>query len=216
MSKNLTVKTIVIVATILLCIYGIIGIPRSAAELKSNVDKNIRLGLDLRGGSQLVLQVQVQDAIKALAQQVVDSMQEERRKGNIDFVSVDRNDPTTIATADSIQVNVHGVNAAKNGQFRTFVGEHYPQWLLAPVNGNDFKLNMKPSELVDVKRRTVEQSIETIKNRVDALGLAEAPGAAARKLIAGVRDFGAAAGHRRPGACEGHHSGRRRSSLSWK
>ncbi|MCU1261883.1 MAG: protein-export rane protein SecD [Bryobacterales bacterium] len=175
MQKNLTVKTVVIVATMLVCLFGIIGIPRSGAELKNNIDKNIRLGLDLRGGSQLVLQVQVQDAIKGVAQQVVDSMQEERRKGNIDFTAVDRNDPTTIATADTIQVNVHGVNPNKLSQFRAFVTDHYPQWVLAPTNANDFKLNLKPSELVDIKRRAVEQSIETIKNRVDALGLAEAP-----------------------------------------
>ncbi len=149
--------------------------PRSGAELKSNLDKNIRLGLDLRGGSQLVLQVQVQDAIKGVAQQVVDSMQEERRKGNLDFTGVDRNDPTTIATADTIQVNVHGVNANKISQFRSFVADHYPQWVAAPVNATDFKLNLKPTELVDIKRRAVEQSIETIKNRVNALGLAEAP-----------------------------------------
>ena len=173
MQKNLALKTAIIVATILLCIYGIIGLPRNGTELKQNVQKNIRLGLDLRGGSQLVLQVQVQDAIKGIAQQVVDSLGEERRKGNVDFTAADRNDPMTIATGDTIQVNVHGVNANRVGQFRTFVGEHYPQWVLNSGSNNDFRLNLKPSELVDIKRRAVEQSIETIKTRVDAIGLAE-------------------------------------------
>jgi len=173
MRKNLTVKTIVIVATILLCIFGVIGFPRSGADLKANVEKNIRLGLDLRGGSQLVLQVQVQDALKGIAQQVVDSLGEERRKGNLDFTAVDRNDPTTIATADTIQVNVHGVNANRAAQFRTFVSERYPQWNLNSLTGTDFKLNLKPTEIIDIKRKAVEQSIETIKTRVDALGLTE-------------------------------------------
>ena len=175
MQRNLTFKTIFIVATILVCLFGIFGFPKSGAELKANLDKNIRLGLDLRGGSQLVLQVQVQDAIKGVAQQVVDSLGEERRKGNIDFTAVDRNDPTTIAAADSVQVNVHAVNPNRLAQFRTFVGEHYPQWLMTSGANNDFSLKLKPSELVDIKRRAVEQSIETIKTRVDALGLAEAP-----------------------------------------
>ncbi|MDQ6678598.1 MAG: protein translocase subunit SecD [Acidobacteriota bacterium] len=173
MQKNLTVKIIVIVATILLCVFGVIGFPRSGAQLKANVEKNIRLGLDLRGGSQLVLQVQVQDALKGVAQQVVDSLGEERRKGNLDFTAVDRNDPTTIATADTIQVNIHGVNANRTSQFRTFVSERYPQWNLTSVTGTDFQLNLKPTEIVDIKRKAVEQSIETIKTRVDALGLAE-------------------------------------------
>jgi len=173
MQKNLTLKTIVIVATILLCIFGIIGFPRSGTELKQNIEKNIRLGLDLRGGSQLVLQVQVQDAIKGIAQQVVDSLGEERRKGNVDFTAADRNDPTTIATADTTQVNVHAVNANRIAQFRTFVAEHYPLWILTSIANNDFRMNLKPSELIEIKRRAVEQSIETIKTRVDAIGLAE-------------------------------------------
>ena len=60
MGKNLTFKTVVIVVTILVCIYGIIGIPKSKDELIANWNQNIKLGLDLRGGSHLVLQVQVQ------------------------------------------------------------------------------------------------------------------------------------------------------------
>ena len=39
----------------------------SATPLQENLDKNIRLGLDLRGGSYLLLEIQVQDAAKAEA-----------------------------------------------------------------------------------------------------------------------------------------------------
>jgi preprotein translocase subunit SecD len=173
MQKNLTVKTVVIVATILVCIFGIIGFPKSGAELQSNINKNISLGLDLRGGSQLELQVQVQDAIKGVAQQVVDSLQEERRKGNIDFMTVDRNDPKTIAEADSVQVTVHGVNQAKLDAFKNFAKEHYAQWNLSPLTGTDFKMTMTPSDLIEMKRNAVAQSIDTITNRVNALGLTE-------------------------------------------
>lgn len=173
MQKNLTVKTVVIIATILLCIYGIIGIPKNGTELQANISKNILLGLDLKGGSQLVLQVQVQDAIKGVAQQVLDTLQEERRKGNVDFTTIDRSDPKTIAAADSTQVNIHGVSPAKTGQFRAFLAEHYSQWTVEALNGTDYKLTLKPSELVEIKRSTVQQSIETITNRVNALGLTE-------------------------------------------
>jgi preprotein translocase subunit SecD len=173
MQKNLTVKTVVIVATILVCIFGIIGFPKSGAELEANLHKNISLGLDLRGGSQLELEVQVQDAIKGVAQQVVDSLQEERRKGNIDFTTVDRNDPKTIAEADSIQITVHGVNQAKLDVFKNFVKEHYSQWNLTPITGTDFKMTMTPSDLIEMKRNAVAQSIDTITNRVNQLGLTE-------------------------------------------
>ena len=58
MPKNLRIKAVVILAVILASIYGLIGLPKSKAELISNWEKNIRLGLDLRGGSYLVLEVQ--------------------------------------------------------------------------------------------------------------------------------------------------------------
>ena len=61
MSKVPKWKAIVIIATILICLYGIIGLPKSKDELTANWNHNIRLGLDLRGGSLLVLQVQLQD-----------------------------------------------------------------------------------------------------------------------------------------------------------
>ena len=173
MQRNLTVKTIVIVATILLCIYGIIGIPRSKAELQSNLERNIKLGLDLKGGSHLVLQVQVQDAMKSVAEHTMESLKEALRKDNINFSGMDRNDPQTIKDADSIQVNVHGIDEPKSSAFRNMVAERYNQWILTPVNATDYRMNLKPSEIVDIKRRTVEQSIQTISERVNLLGLTE-------------------------------------------
>ena len=69
MKNNLTARTVVIVVTMLICVFGIIGIPKSGADLKKNFEDNIRLGLDLKGGTHLVLEIQVQDAVKADAEQ---------------------------------------------------------------------------------------------------------------------------------------------------
>src|SRR3974390_2588325 len=104
MQRHLTTKTIVIVATILLCIYGLMGIPRSTQGSVGNMRKNIKLGLDLKGGSYLVLQVQVQDAIKSEALRNIESMKQELRKRGIDFTNIDANDPKTIQEADSIEI----------------------------------------------------------------------------------------------------------------
>ena len=61
MNSTLRNKAIFVLAIILVCVYGIIGLPKSKDELLKNWNENIRLGLDLKGGSQLVLQVQAQD-----------------------------------------------------------------------------------------------------------------------------------------------------------
>jgi preprotein translocase subunit SecD len=167
------VKTIVIVATILLCIYGIIGIPKSKADLEANLEHNIRLGLDLKGGSHLVFQVQVQDAVRTIADHAIEQMKYEAGKQGIAIPSVDRNDPQTIEQADSIQINIHGVPVNKTSEFRTLMGERFPEWNLTPVNASDYRMTLKPSELIDIKRRAIQQCIETISNRVNALGLTE-------------------------------------------
>src|SRR5215831_6908667 len=104
MKKNLTARTVVIIVTILLCVYGIIGLPTSKAALMQNLHDNIRLGLDLQGGSHLVLEVQVQDAVKADADQTMDRLKEDLKKQNITWASIDRNDPQIVADADKVEI----------------------------------------------------------------------------------------------------------------
>ena len=162
-----------VLVVILVCIYGIIGLPRSMADLRANISKNIKLGLDLRGGTHLILQVQVQDAMKVEADQTIEQMREELRKAGIDYSAMDRNDPTSIQEADSIQVNVHGVPAAKSADFRRIVGERWAQWVLTPVSSTDYRMNLRPTALLTLKRDTVERSMRTIEQRINGLGLTE-------------------------------------------
>jgi preprotein translocase subunit SecD len=173
MQRNLTVKTIVIVATVLICLFGIIGFPRSLDQLKSNVAHRIHLGLDLQGGSHLVLEVQVQDAAKTTADHLIEAMREETRARNIAVAGFDRNDPANLQETSEIQVNIHGVDQSRAQVFRSLVAETYPDWILTPVNATDYRMKMKPSSVIDLKRNTVQQSIETIDRRVNALGVVE-------------------------------------------
>src|SRR5271165_4656084 len=110
MQRNLMIKTAVIVATVLICLFGIFGFPRSIDQAKANFQKNIHLGLDLQGGMHLVLAVQVQDAAKGVADQAIESMRDETRSRNISVAGFDRNDPQTMADTDSIQINIHSVD----------------------------------------------------------------------------------------------------------
>ncbi len=174
MQRNLTIKTVVIVATVLICIFGIIGLPTSVAKLQSNIAHNIHLGLDLKGGSHLVLQVQVQDAAKAEADQVIELLREETRTRNILVAGgFDRNDPETLKDTENIQVTLHGVDPAKASILRSMVTEKFPDWTLSGLNANDYKMNMKPSSVLELKRNTVTQSLQTIEKRVNELGLTE-------------------------------------------
>jgi preprotein translocase subunit SecD len=173
MKKNLTARTVVIVATLLLCIYGIIGFPTSKAALMDNVAKNIRLGLDLKGGSHLVLEVQVQDAVKADADQTMVRLKEDLKKQNIQWTAMDRNDPQTVAEADRVDITIKGIPPTETSAFRGVVAEHYPTYELTAVSSSDYTMRLRPTELLTLKRETVQRTMDTIGNRIDQLGLAE-------------------------------------------
>jgi preprotein translocase subunit SecD len=173
MAKNLKARTLVIVAVVLACIFGVIGFPKSMADLRRNWENNIRLGLDLKGGSHLVLQVQVQDAVKANADQAIERLKDDLKKQNITWNSIDRNDPQRPEDADSVEITIKGMMATQSSAFRNLINERYSDWVLTAQNSTDYSLRMKPSELVALKRDTVEREIQTISNRINQLGLTE-------------------------------------------
>ncbi|MGD0437158.1 MAG: protein translocase subunit SecD, partial [Bryobacteraceae bacterium] len=173
MNRNIKIKAAVIVAVILVCIYGIIGIPKSKDELVANWKKNIHLGLDLSGGTQLVMQVQLQDAFKAFADTSMDRLKEEFKKDNIAFGAMDRNDPGRLEDADKIEIDIKGVTGAQTGVFRSTIADQFSEWVLTPVNVTDYKLTLKPTEALKLKHDTMTQTMATIERKINGLGLAE-------------------------------------------
>lgn len=173
MKRSLQNRAILIVAVTLLALYGIIGLPKSPDELMANLRENIKLGLDLRGGSHLVLQVQVQDAIKGEADQVIQRLRDELAKQNIRYTSIDRNDPNSIEGADDVTITVKNVDLNDSGNFRDVVARNYPTWTLKPLSSTDYTLKLRETELLALKAETVERSLRTIEQRVNGLGLSE-------------------------------------------
>lgn len=174
MNSTLRNKAIFVLATILICLYGIVGLPKSKDELIKNWNDNIKLGLDLKGGSQLVVQVQAQDAFKAEADQTIERLKVEMQKDGVSYVAMDRNDPQTLVEADSIEILVKGIAVDKVAAFREVVTSRFPTWNLNSVSGSDFKLTYKPTEAGTLRKETLERSIRTIENRINGLGLTEA------------------------------------------
>jgi preprotein translocase subunit SecD len=171
MNPNLKWKALFILAVILLCIYGLVGLPNfptSVAGIKDNFSKQIKLGLDLQGGTHLVLQVQVQEAIAQETDQMVDRLTKQLRDKNIRFEEIRRVDDTHIL--------VRNIDSNSTSSFRDFVQQQYSaQWDSAPASGeaSGYMLTLKPSTVAQIQETTMTQSLETIERRIDALGLTE-------------------------------------------
>jgi preprotein translocase subunit SecD len=174
MTSNLKFRAITIVAVILICIYGIIGLPTSKQELIDNWKKNIRLGLDLKGGSQLMLQVQLQDAFKSDADQVIQRLHDELGKAGIAFTEMSHTTPESLAAANTIEVDVKGIPATQAGTFRQLVTENFGSaWILTPVSSTDYRMTMQTSYALKLKSDTLAQSIATIERKINGMGVSE-------------------------------------------
>jgi len=173
MNRNLNIRAGIIVALVLICAYGIIGIPRSLDDIKGNFKKNIHLGLDLRGGSHLVLQVQLQDAFMADAETVIDRLKDTFNKQGITYADITRNDLASLADADKIQITIKGVPSDHGRDVRAIVGDDYPDWVLTPISATDYRMNMKASSALKLKDDTLTQCMHTIERKINQLGLAE-------------------------------------------
>ena len=173
MTSKLWRKLALVVAITLVCLFGVVGLPSSLEEAKRNAEDRIPLGLDLKGGTHLILQVQVQDAIRAEADQMIARLREDLNRQGILFDSIERNDPQTIEEADSIALTVSGIPTESSGDFRSTIDEVFIEWLHSPVDSTTYKLTMRPTTLAAVKGNTVTQAITTIENRVNEFGLTE-------------------------------------------
>src|ERR1700761_2585515 len=90
MQKNLLIKTGIIVAILLIFIYGMLGIPKSFGKegLKEALLQRIHLGLDLKGGTHLILQVMVNDAVGAQSDHAIELLKDELQKSKITFADI--------------------------------------------------------------------------------------------------------------------------------
>jgi len=171
MNKNLTWKLALIVATLLVFLFGIFGIPQSFSGqgLLAAMTKRIQLGLDLKGGTHLILQVQVNDAVKVDSDNAVEILKEQLNKRKIAFADISQPDPQN----NPDRVVLKGVPTEGRKDLVDIVSERLSEYNLSSGADNTYTLTMKPQMLSELKNKAVTQAIETIRNRIDSLGVSE-------------------------------------------
>ncbi len=173
MKSRFGLKIAIVMAVFLLCFWRVIGFSPSLDAVKQNLSDNIALGLDLKGGTHLILQVQVQDALKSEADQTIDRLRTRLARADISYTGIRRNDPGSIEDADSIEIQLEGTPTDRVSDVRAILDEEAPSWLSASSGSSSFALTLRPSELLRLKAETLQQSMSTIENRINGLGLTE-------------------------------------------
>jgi len=168
MGKNLAGKTGFIIAVLVIFIYGIFfgsGLPKMA-PLKTLLTNNIHLGLDLKGGTHLVLQVKVEEAVNSTTdrdvQRLTDALAADGAKGT----KLDPTHPETITVTGGTVTQQSAIN-------NIITGNDYASYDVNSVAGGGYAMTLKQSAIRDIKDRTLDVTIGTIADRIDKLGTVE-------------------------------------------
>ena len=170
MGKNLAGKTASIIAVLVIFIYGIFfgSNGPKLGSFKSLLADNIRLGLDLKGGTHLVLQVHVEEAITSATDRDVARLKAAFQEAGV-TASVGKTD-----TAHPETIVVSGIPPAKLNDARTVLqGNDYSIYDVSVLSDGTATLSMKLSAINDLEARTLETSKETINERINSLGVSE-------------------------------------------
>ena len=124
----------------------------------------VNLGLDLQGGSNLLLEVKVDDVIKERMSSIEDSARQILRENKIRYQNLN-------AGADSVKVKIENANS-RNKAANLF--RKIDDGIQATEN-TDGEIEIKYSdvELNKLKMKIVDQSIEIVRRRIDELGTKE-------------------------------------------
>jgi preprotein translocase subunit SecD len=164
-------RTLFIVAVLLVFVFGIFGVPKGIgpSAWKTAFTDRIRLGLDLKGGIHLVLQVMVQEAVSAETDNAAARLQTDLQQGGFPARSVVKPDPKHPEL-----IQIQGTPPDRVADVRSLLDSRYgAQYTVASAPNNGWTLTMKQTEVQTIEERAVTQSIDTIRTRINALGVTE-------------------------------------------
>ncbi|MGH9748663.1 MAG: protein translocase subunit SecD [Candidatus Polarisedimenticolia bacterium] len=127
--------------------------------------RTIRLGLDLKGGIHMVMQVRTDDAVRAdldLSQERIRSALGEKGLA-----------PAEMARAGRNALVLAGLDEARMDEARDLLRAQFPQFQSASDGPGRLRLTLRPEEESTIRDSAVRQALETIRTRVDKFGVAE-------------------------------------------
>jgi preprotein translocase subunit SecD len=164
MGKNLASRTGFIVAVLLVFIYGIFGIPHGG--LKQSLENRINLGLDLKGGTHLVLQVHVAEAVNSSTDRDVQALTGALAATGATASKQDLAHPETITISG-------GSTTQQSAVHDVLTGNEYASYDVNSSGNGGYTMTLKQSAIRDIETRALDTSIDTITNRINKLGVSE-------------------------------------------
>jgi preprotein translocase subunit SecD len=174
METKIRGRAIVILIVVVACILGIIGFPKNVQELKDNLHTRIHLGLDLKGGTNLILQVQVEDAVNITSGEALERLKDELKAKSIPYADIQGDDDKT-QNPPIHRILIKGIPQEKSSDLQTLASDQFSDWDLIRVPGDAAArwLALKTSSAATLRNQALMQAMDTIRRRIDALGVVE-------------------------------------------
>jgi preprotein translocase subunit SecD len=132
-------------------------------------DDKIHLGLDLQGGTHLVMEVDTQKAVEGSLDLVATDLEDTLNSKNLHFKRISRDG------SDKVSLVLYEKGTADTVQ--KLIKDKYPSYEQSPTfdEGGFVALTLRVSEkdAQDRKDKAVQQALETIRNRIDQFGVSE-------------------------------------------
>ncbi|HVT59424.1 MAG TPA: protein translocase subunit SecD [Thermoanaerobaculia bacterium] len=127
--------------------------------------QKINLGLDLQGGMHLVLQVHTEDALRAETNGDMERLVQLAKEGTPKLDLKPRR-------ASDTRIEVPGLPPEAKAVVLRLAEKELPTWIRTE-RGDTVILQMRPDEAAKDRDRSVDQAVQTIRNRIDAYGVTE-------------------------------------------
>ncbi len=129
------------------------------------IDRQLKLGLDLKGGVHLVLRVQTDDALKVETDSEMERLREDLSKRSVTV--------TSLVAPDVTHFRVEGVPQAQDAVFRQAAADVQQNFDRSSGTNGTYVFTMKPNVQVNLREEAVVQARQTIERRINDLGVTE-------------------------------------------
>ncbi len=168
-------KTKIIIIYLIFLFISIFTLSNFLESKKFFLNKKVNLGLDLQGGSYLLLEVDSSSLEKRRIQSKVLPLKKELNKNSIsfsNFVVLNQNIQFNIQNEDYEKFKNFFENKNKNN-INTYLNNYNAFELDHSLNENKINIFLSKYGIINIRSAAVDQSIEIVRRRIDEIGTKE-------------------------------------------
>jgi len=138
------------------------------------LSKNINLGLDLQGGSYLLLEVDTKPLVKQRLQEKVIRLRDYFKKNNINYKKLTSNNQKVIISLNKTDIEkFEEYFLNKENDINYFYNNYRSYEMNYSLENNDIFIEYSKFGLIEINNSAVDQSLEIVRRRIDEVGTKE-------------------------------------------